>query len=72
MKPQFELSAEELSAAGEGGVVLDPEAQRAACDLVSEHLRALGVAVEGLEPCGVKGTKGNQEDFLSWVGKDLN
>jgi len=65
VKPQFELSAEELSAAGEGGVVLDPAAQRAACDLVAAHLAALGVAVEALEPCGVKGAKGNQEYFLS-------
>ena len=64
IKPQFELSEEELLRSAERGVVHNLEAQEAACERVAEHLIALGLTVTSWAPCGTKGTKGNQEYFL--------
>ena len=64
VKPQFELSAEALEESASRGIVMSEEAREQACALVARHLEALGLEVEGWAPCGVKGTKGNQEYFL--------
>jgi len=64
IKPQFELSEEELSKSAHRGIVQDDEARERACQRVAEHLEALGLRVRSWAPCAVKGTKGNQEYFM--------
>jgi len=64
IKPQFELSEAELERSAERGIVHDIDAQALACERVATHLTDLGVMVSSWAPCGVKGTKGNQEYFM--------
>ena len=64
IKPQFELSEAELERSAERGIVHDRDAQALACERVATHLTELGVTVSSWAPCGVKGTKGNQEYFM--------
>lgn len=64
IKPQFELSEEELTRSAARGVVHDSVAQEVACARVADHLTSLQISVESWAPCGVKGTKGNQEYFM--------
>jgi 23S rRNA (cytidine1920-2'-O)/16S rRNA (cytidine1409-2'-O)-methyltransferase len=61
IKPQFELTREEIP---EGGIVADPAAQQRALLRVQEHALGLGYSILQSRPSQVKGTKGNQEHFL--------
>ena len=61
VKPQFEVGKGEV---GKGGVVRDPEKQRAAVDRIADFARSLGLEEKGRAPAAIKGPKGNQEFFL--------
>ena len=61
VKPQFEVGKGEV---GKGGVVRDPERQRAAVDAVREFGATLGLTCHGDCPSPILGPKGNQEFFL--------
>lgn len=64
IKPQFELSEEELINSATRGIVHDETAREQACVRVAQHLESINVEVQSWTPCGVKGTKGNQEYFM--------
>ena len=61
IKPQFELSREEVPP---GGVVTDEKLHEKAIAKVSQDVEALGLAVLGMQPSHLLGTEGNQEYFL--------
>lgn len=61
IKPQFELSREQV---GKGGVVRDPAARRAALVAVGGAARALGAVPLRYVSSGLPGPKGNRETFL--------
>ena len=61
VKPQFEVGR---SAVGKGGVVRDPELQRAAVDTVRNCGKSLSLSYYGDCPSPILGPKGNQEFFL--------
>lgn len=63
IKPQFELSREEV---GRGGIVRDPQAHQKACDKIEAFIRVQpGLEWQGLTESSIKGTDGNRE-FLAW------
>ena len=64
VKPQFELSAQELEEAGTRGVVQSEAARRLALKRVIEWLSVTGWTVIDHAPSETKGTKGNQEYFV--------
>ena len=64
VKPQFELSAQELEDAGKRGIVLKEEARLLALARVSDWLSTHGWTVLSHAPSQTKGTKGNQEYFV--------
>lgn len=64
VKPQFEAGR---AAVGKGGLVRDPEAQRAAVLLVEDCAHRLGFRVHGVLPSPVLGATGNQEFLLHAV-----
>ncbi len=66
IKPQFELSREEV---GKGGIVREPELHAKACARIEEFVR-LRPELEwrGLIESSIQGTEGNRE-FLAWFGK---
>ena len=67
IKPQFELSREEI---GKGGIVRDPELHRKAVDKVEDFsTEVLGWKWLGLIESPIKGTDGNVE-FLANLVKD--
>ena len=70
VKPQFELSTEELLNSSEGGVVFDEEARMIALHRVKEQLIAMGWTHLNTKASQTKGAKGNQEYFLHllWSG----
>ncbi len=61
IKPQFELDKKEV---GRGGVVRSPGMHAKAVDKVRRAAEGLGLAVIGVLPSPVKGSKGNQEFFI--------
>ncbi|MGA9754783.1 MAG: TlyA family RNA methyltransferase [Desulfobaccales bacterium] len=61
VKPQFEVGKGQV---GKGGVVRDPEMQRAAVQKVAAAATDLGFQVSPAFPSPLKGPKGNQEYFL--------
>ncbi len=61
VKPQFEVGKGEV---GKGGVVRDPEQQRAAVDAIRAVGASLGLSCGGDYPSPIVGPKGNQEFFL--------
>jgi 23S rRNA (cytidine1920-2'-O)/16S rRNA (cytidine1409-2'-O)-methyltransferase len=63
VKPQFEVGRE---AVGRGGVVRDPALRRAALLDVVRAADALGAAVRGFAPSGLRGPAGNRETFV-WL-----
>ena len=66
IKPQFELSREEI---GTGGIVRDPALHEKACRKIEAFARdQAGVEWKGLMESPIKGTDGNRE-FLARVGK---
>src|SRR5882672_7394761 len=61
IKPQFELSREEVPP---GGVVADERLREKAIEKVREDVGSLGLAVLGVQPSHLLGAEGNQEYFL--------
>lgn len=66
VKPQFELSREEI---GRGGIVRDPKLHQKACDKIQAFIESTpGFLWKGLTDSPIKGTDGNRE-FLAWIQK---
>ncbi len=65
IKPQFELSREEV---GKGGIVREPELHAKACARIEEFVKSFpGLEWRGLTESSLQGTDGNRE-FLGWFG----
>jgi 23S rRNA (cytidine1920-2'-O)/16S rRNA (cytidine1409-2'-O)-methyltransferase len=64
VKPQFEVGK---GAVGKGGVVRDPEQQRAAVAAIRAFGVSLGLHCSGDYPSPILGPKGNQEFFLHFT-----
>ena len=66
VKPQFELSREEV---GKGGIVREPELHQKACDRIESFVRNQnGLEWRGIVESSIQGTDGNRE-FLAWFSK---
>jgi len=66
IKPQFELSREEI---GKGGIVREPELHAKACARIEEFVKSQPeLEWRGLIESSIQGTEGNRE-FLAWFGK---
>jgi 23S rRNA (cytidine1920-2'-O)/16S rRNA (cytidine1409-2'-O)-methyltransferase len=66
VKPQFELSREEV---GKGGIVREPELHQKACDRIESFVRGQnGLEWRGIVESSIQGTDGNRE-FLAWFSK---
>lgn len=66
IKPQFELSREEI---GPGGIVRDPLSHQKACTRIENFIASQPEFLwKGLIPSPIHGTDGNTE-FLAWIGK---
>jgi len=61
VKPQFELSPEEIE---RGGLVHDPEKHEKAVDSVRSVVQELGLSVDAVVAAPIRGVSGNQEFFL--------
>ncbi len=65
IKPQFELSREDV---GRGGIVRDPALHARACGKIEAFVRAQpGWEWRGLMESPIQGTDGNRE-YLAWIG----
>lgn len=63
VKPQFELSREEI---GKGGIVREPELHEKACQRIRDFVAAQpGLEWKGITESSIQGTDGNRE-FLAW------
>lgn len=63
IKPQFELSREEV---GKGGIVREPELHAKACSRIEDFVRERPTLHwQGLKESSIQGTDGNRE-FLAW------
>jgi len=66
IKPQFELSREEV---GKGGIVREPELHAKACARIEAFVRSRQeLEWRGMIESSIQGTDGNRE-FLAWFGK---
>ena len=66
VKPQFELSKEEI---GQGGIVRDPASHEKACRKIEAFVQGQSDLVwKGLIESPIQGTDGNRE-FLAWISK---
>ncbi|MBB5034310.1 TlyA family RNA methyltransferase [Prosthecobacter vanneervenii] len=66
IKPQFELSREEI---GAGGIVREPELHAKACARIEDFVRSQPhLEWRGMTESTIQGTDGNRE-FLAWIGK---
>ena len=66
IKPQFELSREEV---GKGGIVREPELHAKACARIESFVRSRQeLEWRGIVESAIQGTDGNRE-FLAWFGK---
>jgi len=66
IKPQFELSREEV---GKGGIVREPELHAKACARIEEFVRSQpDLEWRGMIESSIQGTDGNRE-FLAWFGR---
>jgi 23S rRNA (cytidine1920-2'-O)/16S rRNA (cytidine1409-2'-O)-methyltransferase len=66
IKPQFELSREEI---GQGGIVRDPASHQKACQRIQDFVAGMqDLSWKGLIPSPIQGTDGNIE-FLAWIEK---
>jgi 23S rRNA (cytidine1920-2'-O)/16S rRNA (cytidine1409-2'-O)-methyltransferase len=66
IKPQFELSREEV---GKGGIVREPELHAKACARIEAFVRSQAdLEWRGMTESSIQGTDGNRE-FLAWFGK---
>ena len=61
IKPQFELSPQEIE---RGGLVRDPAKHQKAIDTVARTVRELGLRIVQIVPSPITGASGNQEFFL--------
>lgn len=61
IKPQFELERRDV---GKGGIVREPALHQRAIERVVAAARKEGLAVIGIRPSRILGSKGNQEFFL--------
>ena len=61
IKPQFELSREEVSP---GGIVMDSKLHEKAIKAVRETVESVGLEPVGVRPSRLRGAEGNQEYFL--------
>ncbi len=67
IKPQFELSREEV---GKGGIVREPALHEKACAKIEAFVKAQpGWQWRGLMESPIQGTDGNRE-FLAWIGRN--
>lgn len=67
IKPQFELSRDEI---GKGGIVRDPALHVKACHKIETFVNAQpGWQWRGLMESPIQGTDGNRE-YLAWIGKE--
>lgn len=65
IKPQFELSREEV---GKGGIVREPELHAKACARIEDFVRSQPrLEWRGITESSIQGTDGNRE-FLAWIG----
>jgi len=66
IKPQFELSREEV---GKGGIVREPELHAKACARIEDFVRSQPqLEWRGIIESSIQGTEGNRE-FLAWFGR---
>jgi 23S rRNA (cytidine1920-2'-O)/16S rRNA (cytidine1409-2'-O)-methyltransferase len=66
VKPQFELSREEV---GKGGIVREPELHEKACTRICSFVEShLELEWRGITESSIQGTDGNRE-FLAWFMK---
>jgi 23S rRNA (cytidine1920-2'-O)/16S rRNA (cytidine1409-2'-O)-methyltransferase len=64
IKPQFELSREEV---GKGGIIREPELHAKACQRIEDFVRSQeGLYWRGVTDSPIQGTDGNRE-FLAWI-----
>lgn len=69
VKPQFELSREEV---GKGGIVREPELHAKACDRIRYFVETQpNLKWRGITESAIQGTDGNRE-FLAWFQKAEN
>jgi 23S rRNA (cytidine1920-2'-O)/16S rRNA (cytidine1409-2'-O)-methyltransferase len=69
VKPQFELSRDEI---GRGGIVREPALHQKACDKIHAFVENLpGFQWNGLIDSPIKGTDGNRE-YLAWIHKPID
>jgi 23S rRNA (cytidine1920-2'-O)/16S rRNA (cytidine1409-2'-O)-methyltransferase len=68
IKPQFELSREEVSP---GGIVMDEKLHEKAIKAVRKTIESLGLDSLGVRPSHLRGAEGNQEYFLHARKKSL-
>ena len=70
VKPQFELSTQELKAHSIGGVVQGEDIRQMVLERVNSYLVSTGWCHINMKASETKGTKGNQEYFLhlTWQG----
>jgi 23S rRNA (cytidine1920-2'-O)/16S rRNA (cytidine1409-2'-O)-methyltransferase len=68
VKPQFELSREEVSP---GGIVTDETLHEKAIEAVRETVDSAGLECLGVRPSRLRGAEGNQEYFLHARKKSL-
>lgn len=67
IKPQFELSREEI---GRGGIVRETALHDKACRKIEDFVKAqAGWQWRGIVESSIQGTDGNRE-FLAWLGRD--
>ena len=66
IKPQFEVEKADV---GKGGVVRDPKKRAEAVRSVEEHMKSLGMTVNGMMESPLKGPKGNIE-YLIYLRRD--
>lgn len=66
VKPQFELSRDEV---GKGGIVREPELHEKACSRIRQFVESHGeLEWRGITESSIQGTDGNRE-FLAWFSK---
>jgi 23S rRNA (cytidine1920-2'-O)/16S rRNA (cytidine1409-2'-O)-methyltransferase len=68
IKPQFELSREEIPT---GGIVTDEKLHEKAIESVQKAAESMGLECRGVRPSRLRGAEGNQEYFLHAHKKSL-
>jgi len=68
IKPQFELSREEIPT---GGIVTDEKLREKAIEAVRKTVKSVGLECLGVRPSRLRGAEGNQEYFLHACKKSV-